>query len=232
MLGVCRDPRRGRHRAVQPENADLPDHGKHSVTDHARILEVCVVEQHAEFFAAEPADRVVPAQHLPHAATNRAQHPVTDEMPMPIIDLLEVVQVDQQHGCRSLPTVGAGEAAVASSVQAAAVSSPVFASCVAACCSPMIRASRCAVAARSTAMAGISHGVLSAHAAVVHPASSTTISATKSLRMLRIAGPDIASPMRVDQNGGSVTVGADDHGSAAAAPFADPREDLLSLAVA
>ena len=57
-----------------------------------------VVDQHGEFVAAEPRDRVLAAQAGAQALRHHHQQPVTRGVAERVVDVLEVVQVEHQHG--------------------------------------------------------------------------------------------------------------------------------------
>ena len=57
-----------------------------------------VGEQHGELVAAEPGDDAALRQHLLDARADHAQQRVAGLVPERVVDLLEPVEVDQQHG--------------------------------------------------------------------------------------------------------------------------------------
>ncbi len=64
------------------------------------------VEEGDEFFAPEAAHRVVAAELFFHADGDRFKGAVPGEVTEPVVDPLEVVQVDHQHGDRGAPAFG------------------------------------------------------------------------------------------------------------------------------
>src|SRR5213078_1550030 len=55
-------------------------------------------QQDRELVAAEPRDGVLGPHAAADTLTDRAQYAVADGVPEGVVDALEVVQVDQQHG--------------------------------------------------------------------------------------------------------------------------------------
>ena len=55
-------------------------------------------ENHQEFVTADPGDDILTAEELFDLPGSPGQHRVTEEMAVAVIDLLEVVQVHDQHG--------------------------------------------------------------------------------------------------------------------------------------
>jgi hypothetical protein len=61
-------------------------------------VQVGVLGQDRELVAAEPADGVVLAQAAPKPAGDLAQQPVAGAVAEAVVDHLEIVQVDEEHG--------------------------------------------------------------------------------------------------------------------------------------
>ena len=75
-----------------------PEGGDHPVGEQAGGGQVGVLGQDGELVAAEPADGVVLAQAAAQPAGDLAQQPVAGAVAEAVVDHLEVVQVDEQHG--------------------------------------------------------------------------------------------------------------------------------------
>ncbi|CAM2138214.1 hypothetical protein PT2222_100175 [Paraburkholderia tropica] len=62
-----------------------------------RVVERRARQQQREFLAAEAAEHVLLAHHVGHALRHRAQHRVAGDVAEFVVDLLEVVEIEQQH---------------------------------------------------------------------------------------------------------------------------------------
>ena len=63
-------------------------------------------EQHDELLAAEPADQVAVPDLVAQRVGHRLQHLVTGDVPVGVVDPLEVVEIEHQHATRAvLPAV-------------------------------------------------------------------------------------------------------------------------------
>jgi hypothetical protein len=69
-------------------------------------------QQHQKFFTAVPALQVRAAQHFPHALADRIQHRVAAQVAVSIVDVLEVVEIKQDHRDRHLAAPGASQLGV------------------------------------------------------------------------------------------------------------------------
>jgi len=67
-------------------------------------------QEQGELLAAEAADQVVAVAYLrPQGVGDPAQHVVSDQVSIGVVDPLEVVDVDQQHRCRLAVSAGRGQ---------------------------------------------------------------------------------------------------------------------------
>ena len=66
--------------------------------DHLAPMSVGGVEQHGELVAAEPRRGVCRAHRALHAATDLGEHLVADRVTECVVDRLEVVEIEEQHG--------------------------------------------------------------------------------------------------------------------------------------
>jgi hypothetical protein len=72
--------------------------GQDPLGEHPRRLEIRVLGQDGELVAAQPADGVVLAQAAAQPGPDLAQQPVPGAVTQAVVDHLEVVQVDEEHG--------------------------------------------------------------------------------------------------------------------------------------
>jgi len=56
------------------------------------------MEDHEKFFAAHPADRIGPARLVAQQARNTPQHRVPRVVPVSVVDVFEMVDVNHRHG--------------------------------------------------------------------------------------------------------------------------------------
>src|SRR6266496_6217261 len=105
VLGIARDTdgrrqgriRRDGDRRGQRGRADLADPPPNPLRDLDGTGRVDVGQHRDELLAAEAPDRVVVAQLTGQAAGNLGEDYVAGEMPVFVVDYLEMVQVDDQH---------------------------------------------------------------------------------------------------------------------------------------
>ncbi len=76
----------------------LREAGADALGDVQHLRVVGVAQQHRELVAAEARDRVLRAHAAPQAPGGRDEHAVADVVAERVVDDLEVVEVDQQHG--------------------------------------------------------------------------------------------------------------------------------------
>ena len=86
----------GRHVDAQRRDA-AADPVRHRLGPGSARVTVRRRQQHHELLAAEAADQVVVAHRAPDRLGHGHQHLVADQVPVLVVDLLEVVQVQQQH---------------------------------------------------------------------------------------------------------------------------------------
>ena len=93
----------------EPEgNGDLADGGQvelaeaphDALRDHGRIRGVARVHDHAEFLTAEPANVVVGADGRAQRVGEQLEYLVADTVTVHVVDPLEVVDVEHEHGDR------------------------------------------------------------------------------------------------------------------------------------
>ncbi len=85
-----------RHRA-RPELEGLGQRPQDPIGRGARLVGRCLLEQEGELVAAEPADAVLRPRHRAEAGTHQPQQLVAGGVPEGVVDVLEVVQVDEEH---------------------------------------------------------------------------------------------------------------------------------------
>jgi hypothetical protein len=92
---------------------------------HERGLRVAAypAEEHGELVAAEARDRVGAARGVEQAPRHQRQQVVAGGVAQRVVDVLEVVEVDEQHG-RRLPRLGARQGAVDAGPQPRPVGEP------------------------------------------------------------------------------------------------------------
>src|SRR5665648_434809 len=104
---VSRWPSRRCSRAVRWASWPLPtvraDRVEQPPVDPGRHLEGCprgviVLDHDDELVATGARDRSAPGGRRPQHARDMDQHVVTCRVPVPVVDLLELVEVDRQHG--------------------------------------------------------------------------------------------------------------------------------------
>jgi hypothetical protein len=95
-----RDPDRRGHDQLAPVEVErILQRLLDALGDHGRLAGVAdVVEQDRELVAAEPGDGVAGAQGRLQPARDRDQQPVADVVPERVVDELEAVEVEEQHG--------------------------------------------------------------------------------------------------------------------------------------
>jgi hypothetical protein len=77
----------------------------HAKRDTGRRLGVCKVHgQDGEFVAAEARHHVAVAHRGAEPTRDRDQHFIADAVAVKIVDLLEAVQIEQEHAVRSAGT--------------------------------------------------------------------------------------------------------------------------------
>jgi len=82
------------------------------------------VEEGDEFFAPEAAHRVVAAELLFQTVADRFEGAVPGEVTEPVVDHLEVVQVDHQHGDRGALAFGTQKMLIREAVPGVGVEQP------------------------------------------------------------------------------------------------------------
>ena len=83
-----------------------------------------VGEQQHELVAAVARDQIALAQVAPQARRQLAQHDVARRVPEPVVDVLEAVEVDEQHGDAAAVVAGAGDGGVERLLEQAPVGEP------------------------------------------------------------------------------------------------------------
>ncbi len=99
VLGVEADADARREEKLAPGEHERPGERTRELLDHrgdvARIREV--LEQHREFVAAQPGDRVIPAQGLAQPLADQAQRLVAGVVAEGVVDDLEAIEIEEQH---------------------------------------------------------------------------------------------------------------------------------------
>jgi len=85
------------HDRVLGEHLDDARASPDPLGDTAGLLRRGAAEQDGELLAAEPADEIGLADLLTHLRGERPEHRVTGEVPVRVVDVLEVVDVGEQH---------------------------------------------------------------------------------------------------------------------------------------
>lgn len=88
----------GRYADIVAGDALLPTHRLHQLLSHlAGLLAIAHVQQGDEFIAAPACQHLVGAQHLAQLPHQGAEQLVTGGMAQGVVDLLEAIDIDEQH---------------------------------------------------------------------------------------------------------------------------------------
>ncbi len=71
---------------------------EHLARGKLRAIDVGGRQHHRELIAAEPRDRIGRAQRVAQARRHFLQHLIAGVMPERVVDLLEAIEIEQQHG--------------------------------------------------------------------------------------------------------------------------------------
>ena len=110
VLGVQRDAEAGGD--VEPlafDHAGLGDGGEELLRHRLGVLGLADLEQHGELVAAEAAHQVAVAHRAAQAAGEGLQHAVADAVAERVVDHLEAVEVEEEHGQAAAAQAGGGE---------------------------------------------------------------------------------------------------------------------------
>ena len=77
------------------------DRGDDPVGDDLGVLELDLLEHDRELVASDPADRVLGTNARRDALRDLDEHRVAGGVPEPVVDVLEVVEIEVQHGDRA-----------------------------------------------------------------------------------------------------------------------------------
>ena len=76
---------------------DLLDRLAETLGHGERRFGAGVGEEHSEFLAADAPEEVARAQHLDGALGEDLEHAVADMMAVPVIDALEMIEIDEEQ---------------------------------------------------------------------------------------------------------------------------------------
>ena len=80
-----------------PELEGLGQRAQDPIGRGARLVGRCLLEQEGELVAAEPADAVLRPRHRAEPGTHQPQQLVAGGVPEGVVDVLELVEVDEEH---------------------------------------------------------------------------------------------------------------------------------------
>src|SRR5256885_10529726 len=68
-------------------------------TDLTRLAGACIgAANHSELISTEPRNECAGARHLTRSTRDRDKHAITKGVPHAVIDGLEIVEIDEEHG--------------------------------------------------------------------------------------------------------------------------------------
>ena len=103
------DRNRDAHDRVLGEDPDHAGAPPDPLGDTARLFRCGAAEQDRELLAAEPADQVGLADLLAHLRGERPEHRVAGEVPVRVVDILEVIDIGEQYRERLPPAPRPGD---------------------------------------------------------------------------------------------------------------------------
>src|SRR5690606_15785111 len=115
------DARAEAERAVVPHELELADQLAERLRRAQRLVHRAALEQHPELVAAEPRERIAPANLRLQQRADLLQQLVARAVTARVVDDLELVEVDMQDRVRRLPRLRALQSPFEPTLELAAV---------------------------------------------------------------------------------------------------------------